>query len=192
MPREKEFDRNATLQAAMTAFWSRGYEATSMQDLVDCMGVNRGSLYATFGDKRALFLAALELYDDERRRMLSSFQARQPPKEAIRQVFLAFTCELRTRGGNKGCFITNTALELSAHDREIRKRVAAAQADVETFFARMVEDGQRRGEIASSLDPASTARGLLATLTGLLVLIRSRPERELLDAIVEDAIGRLG
>lgn len=190
MPWEKQFDKQAALDQALQTFWSRGYEATSMQDLVDCMGVNRGSLYATFGDKRTLFIAALGAYDERRRRMLAEFEARFPPKEAIRQVFLAFTGSLE-ESGNRGCFLTNTALELAAHDDEIRRLVAEGQADVESYFARMVRKGEADGSIASGLKPGETARALLASLLGVLVLVRSRPEQALLKSIVDDAVRRL-
>lgn len=191
MPLEKQFNKQQALGQALEAFWSRGFEATSMQDLVDCMGINRGSLYATFGDKRALFLAALASYDEGRRHMLAEFEKRYEAHDAIRQVFLAFTRDLSEAGGNKGCFITNTALELAAHDREIRKLVAAAQEDVEDFFVRMIKKGKASGEIARHIRPAETARGLLASLLGLLVLTRSRPEGTLLKAVVDEAMRRL-
>ena len=190
MPWEKQFDKQAALDQALQAFWSRGYEATSMQDLVDCMGVNRGSLYATYGDKRALFLSALRAYDLGRQQMLARFEARHPPREAIRQVFLAFTSQV-TESGNRGCFLTNTALELAAHDDEIRTLVAEAQADVESFFAHMIKKGKADGSIASDQKPGETARGLLASLLGVLVLIRSRPEPALLKTIVDDVMRRL-
>lgn len=191
MPWEKQFDKQAALGRALDAFWINGYEATSMQDLVDCTGVNRGSLYATYGDKRALFLASLQAYDDKRRTMLSEFEARYGAREAIRQVFQAFTNEISESGGNRGCFLTNTALELAAHDTEIRQIVAKAQEDVEAYFARLIRKGKAAGEIPENVKVAETARGLLASLLGFLVLIRSRPERTLLRTIIDDALKRL-
>lgn len=191
MPWEKQFNRQEALDTALQAFWSRGYEPTSMQDLVDCTGVNRGSLYATFGDKRTLFLEALNAYDQGRRKMLAAFEARHTPREAIRQVFLAFTTEISERGGNRGCFLTNTALELAAHDAEIRRIVSNAQEDVEAFFSRMIKTGKAKGNIPGHVKPAETARGLLASLLGVLVLTRSRPDRKLLQGIVDDALRRL-
>lgn len=190
MPWEKQFDKQAALDKALQAFWSRGYEATSMQDLVDCMGVNRGSLYATYGDKRALFIQALRAYDHGRQQMLAGLEARFLPREAIRQVFLAFTSDI-SESGNRGCFLTNTALELAAHDDEIRGLVAEAQADVENFFARMIKKGKTDGSILPGVKPGETARGLLASLLGVLVLTRSRPEPALLKSIVDDAMRRL-
>lgn len=192
MPWQKQFDADEVLDKAMQAFWSRGYEATSMQDLVDCTKVNRGSLYATYGDKRALFLSALRMYDEKvRGKLLADCEAGPSPRNAIRQIFLAFSETVSREGGNRGCFLTNTALELAAHDREVRKIVAAAQEDLQEFFARMIDAGKSQGEIPDQVRTADTARGLLASLLGLIVLTRSRPDRALLRAIVDDAMDRL-
>jgi TetR/AcrR family transcriptional repressor of nem operon len=192
MPWEKQFDIDGVLEKAMQAFWSRGYEATSMQDLVTCTGINRGSLYATYGDKRALFLAALRMYDERmRRRLIAEFESNCSPVEAIRRMFLAFTAQASTTGGNRGCLLTNTALELAAHDPEIGRIVAHAQEEIEAFFGRMIRKGKAQGEIRADVKPAETSRGLLASLLGLVVLIRSRPEPQLLQSIVDDAMRRL-
>lgn len=192
MPWEKQFDVDKVLDKAMQAFWARGYEATSMQDLVECTGINRGSLYATYGDKRSLFLAALRMYDETvRQKMLTELEARCAPREAIRGLFLAFSEQASPKDCNRGCFLTNTALELAAHDGEARHIVAEAQTQIEAFFARMIRRGQESGDIARHMDPSRTASGFLASLAGLVVLIRSRPEPKLLQAVVDDAIGRL-
>lgn len=192
MPWKKQFDVDAVLEKAMRAFWGRGYAATSMQDLVECTGINRGSLYATYGDKHDLFVAALKMYDEEmRRKQLAEFEARYPPREAIRQIFLAFMANVSDCGGNRGCFLTNTALELAAHDPEVGRIVAHAQAQIEAFFARMIKKGKAAREMPAHVKPKETARGLLASLVGLVVLIRSRPEKALLQDILDDALRRL-
>lgn len=192
MPWEKNFDRDEVLDKAMQAFWSRGYEATSMQDLVDCTGINRGSLYATYGDKRELFLAALRMYDEKmRRRLLADIESRHAPREAIRQLFQAFLSRTSERAANRGCFLTNTALELAAHDSEVRRIVASAQAQIEAFFARMINKGKALGEISPRVRTVEAARGLLATMVGFVVLSRSRPDHDLLRTIVDDALRRL-
>ena len=125
MPWEKSFDVAQILDMAMRAFWARGYEATSMQDLVDCTGINRGSLYATYGDKQALFLAALDRYirwmrDD----LMADIAARHGPREAIRQSFLVFAAGQRRQVAQLGCFVTNTALEVAPHDKEVAEVVS--------------------------------------------------------------------
>ncbi len=192
MPWEKQFDVNEVLDKAMQVFWSRGYEATSLQDLVKRTGINRGSLYATYRDKRALFLAALRMYDDANRYgRLVDFEARYRPREAIRQTFLAFTSCVSEKGGNRGCFLTNTALELAAHDAEARRIVANAQREIEAFFLRMIKKGIAQGEIAPHVKPVETASGLLASLIGVTVLTRSRPEPHLLETIINDVNRRL-
>lgn len=191
MPWVKQFDTDKILEKAMQAFWSRGYEATSMQDLVDCTGVNRGSLYATYGDKHALFVAALLKYCDRAcHEMISDIESKHAPREAIRRLFLAFTENVSERGGNRGCFLTNTALELSAHDREVGEIVAQGQREIESFFVRMIKKGKAQDEIPAHVKPAEAARGLLASLIGLAVLTRSRPDRTLLVSIVDDALRR--
>ena len=191
MPWEKQFNKDEALGKAMQAFWMRGYEATSMQDLVDCTGVNRGSLYATYGDKRALFLAALGAYDERRRRTLSELESRYAPREAIRRLFSTFVDEVNPTGTNRGCFLTNTALELAAHDPEVKQLVASAQEDVEAFFLRMIKRGKAAGVVAGHVKPQDTARALLASLLGVLVLVRSRPDRAVLQSIAADALRRL-
>lgn len=191
MPWQKQFDADEVLDKAMQAFWERGYEATSMQDLVDRTGVNRGSLYATYGDKRDLFLAALRMYDERMRRvMLADLEARCEPRDAIRRVFQAFVREV-SEGGSRGCFLTNTALELAQHDAEIGRVVATAQSEMEAFFARMIKKGKSRGDIPAGIKTADCARGLLASLLGLVVLTRSRPDMALLRSVVVDAMRRL-
>ena len=192
VPWEKSFDVDRVLDTAMRAFWARGYEATSMQDLVDCTGINRGSLYATYGGKRALFLAALRRYIEWMRDdLLAEIAERFGPREAIRQSFLVFAAGRRSYGGQRGCFVTNTALEVAPHDREVAKVVARVQKQIEVHFAALIGKGKALGEIPSHVDPATAAQGLLASFIGLAVLARSRPDRDLLLSVVEDAMKRL-
>jgi TetR/AcrR family transcriptional repressor of nem operon len=194
MPWEKQFDVNQTLEKAMQAFWDRGYEATSMQDLVDRTGINRASLYATYGDKHELFLAALHRYEDAfLNRQLGDLESHYDPREAIRQLFLSFTARVLQRGprSRSGCFMTNTAMELAAHDPDAEQIVVRTQKGVEAFFARMIRKGQASGEIGAHVKPREAASRLLALLIGLSVLCRSRPERALLQSIVDDAVGCL-
>lgn len=193
MPWQKQFDVDEVLDRAMQVFWHQGYAATSVQDLVRETGVNRASLYATYSDKHALFMASLRMYADGlRQQKLARLEQAHAPKEAIRQLLLAFTHLGPEKGASRGCFLTNTALELAAHDAEVARVVGRAQKDMEAFLARMIERGQADGTISAACRPASAAGGLLATLIGLAVLCRSRPEPRLLKSIVEDAMLRLG
>jgi len=193
MPWEKQFDPERALQKAMQTFWARGYEATSMQDLVDAMGINRGSLYATFGDKRGLFLQALKRYDAvHREAWTEALAARTAPRAAVLAAFEAAIAAVLDEGSRDGCLMVNTALELSAHDEDVAAVVAEALAGMERFFRTMIEAGQKAGEIPATVRPAETASALLGLFVGLRVLARSRPEPRLLRAIADQAATMLG
>lgn len=188
MPWEKQFDIDAALDKAMEAFWARGYEATSIQDLVDCMGINRGSLYGTFGGKRELFLKALKRYDRQHREgWLGALAQESSPRAAIIFVFNGVVESVLERGARNGCLLVNTSLELSPHDPEIADLVAGSLSAVEDFFRGRIAAGQAAGEIPEDLPPRETAQGLLSLFIGLRVLSRSRPEARLLHAIAKQA-----
>lgn len=192
MPWEKRFDVDATLACAMQAFWARGYEATSVQDLVTLTGVNRASLYATYGDKREFFLSALRRYDVEiRARTLSELAQSPSAAEAIAAVFDSFIHQTDQSGGNWGCFLVNTALELAAHDTEIAEMINAAQDEIEAFFLAMICKGQQAKEFRAELDPGRAAHQALAALLGMLVMIRSRPEEKYLAAVRDGVLQAL-
>ena len=192
MPWEKQFDEAEVLDKAMQAFWARGFEATSIQDLVDCMGLNRGSIYAAFGGKRSLFLKALSHYEAyHRRAWLESLRRRHTPRAAILSVFEGAIGGALSDRDRSGCFLVNTAVELAPHDEKIARAVAEGLRETEAFFRELIMEGQTAGEIPLKVDAAGTARTLLGLLTGLRVLARSRPERRLLEALADQATALL-
>lgn len=192
MPWDKQFDREEALDRAMRAFWRRGYEATSIQDLVESMDINRASIYATYGDKHALFLAALRMFDDRvRNQTLDKLRTMKDPKASIQKLFELFLREARSEEGNRGCLLTNTALELAAHDPEAAKIVADAQTGIEAFLRQQIDAGRASGAIVKGRSSLEVARGLLASLVGLMVLVRSRPDPRLLESVMKDAMTRL-
>jgi TetR/AcrR family transcriptional repressor of nem operon len=192
VPWEKTFDTDEALGKAMAAFWARGYQATSMQDLVDCMGIGRGSIYATFGDKRQLFLRSLTRYDDRhRRRWTDRLAAEKAPREAVVAAFDE-VIEATLGGARNGCLLVNTALEMSPHDPEIAAVVAAALDEMERFFKKMTLRGQASGDISPDLNAGETAQALLALLAGLRVLSRVRTDAASLRAVARQADAILG
>ena len=193
MPWTKSFDVDQTLDKAMQLFWARGFEATSIQDLVQGMGINRGSIYCTYGDKRKLFIAALNRYNLKyRKAQLVTLEQDYSPISSIKTLFYEWIERAMSDPDNSGCFLTNTALELAAHDADIGLIVADSQRDIENFFRRLIKKGQQTGEISNTLSATKTAQSLLAVLIGLLVLSRSRPDRKLLKSIADGAIANLG
>jgi len=188
MPWEKQYDEAKVLERAMMAFWAQGYAATSVSDLVAATGVNRGSLYNAYSDKRDLFMAALRHYDRRHRAdFLAETAKARAPREAILSVFesAAAASEDKTRPG--GCLLVNTALELSPHDPEVATFIRASLEAVERFFREMIEAARERGEFAGRGDSATLAKTLLGLLLGLRVLARSRQDRATLDAVVAQA-----
>jgi len=173
MGRQRAYDSDRVIDKAIHAFWTRGFEATSINDLVAATGVNRASLYAGFEDKRGLFLASLARYDDRQRRGFLDRLARDlPPRDAILAAFeAAATPPASGRPG--GCLLVNTALEMAPHDAEIRDLVTAALAGVEAFFRERIEAAQSTGTIRAEIDAARTAQALLGLFMGLRVLMRA-------------------
>jgi TetR/AcrR family transcriptional repressor of nem operon len=173
MGRPRSFNPEKVVDSAIAAFWARGYEATSINDLVAATGINRASLYAGFEDKRGLFLASLSRYDDRQRRGFLERLARDlPPRDAILAAFdAAATPPAANQPG--GCLLVNTALELAPHDTEIRDMVTAAFEGVEAFFCNRIEAAQAAGTIRADIDAAHTAQTLLGLFVGLRVLMRA-------------------
>jgi TetR/AcrR family transcriptional repressor of nem operon len=149
MGRPREFDRDEALDRALQVFWIRGFERTSVEDLTDSMGIQRGSLYAAFGDKHQLFLEALERYEERFYRDTLGFLNEGAPQEGIRRVFEQVVSDCACGGGSKGCFITNTAVALAEDDPETAARVRAnlrrLEGAFETALSRAEPSGRSRG-----------------------------------------------
>jgi len=186
MGRPREFERDVVLDRAMQVFWSRGYEATSIRHLVDRMRIQRGSLYDTFGDKRALFFAAIDRYDRVvTAKLLAALDEPASGKDAIRRFF-RFKVELALEPRRpRGCLVTNSAAELASRDRGAATRVGAVLAKIEAAFHRAVVRAQKAGEVDRARDPRALARFLTSSAQGLSVMAKAFPER----AVLEDIVG---
>jgi TetR/AcrR family transcriptional repressor of nem operon len=192
VPRPREFDEDAALDAAIGCFWQRGLETTTVRDLADAMGLSQPSLYNAFGDKRALFVRALQRYAERSmRERIGRLEARCAPAEALGAFFREIIERSLADRGRRGCLIVNSALEVAPHDAALRREIAAYLGEIEAFFRRCLARGQAAGEIASTIDPIDTARLLLGLLMGLRVASRVRPERALLDGMARPALALL-
>jgi TetR/AcrR family transcriptional regulator, transcriptional repressor for nem operon len=183
LARTKAFDREEVLDRAMRVFWRKGYDATSIQDLIDAMGIGRQSLYDTFGDKQTLYLAALDRYGATAgARLLEPLRAGGLVKPALHQIF-ANVIEESIRGPRWGCFITNAAVERAPCDPETAQRVAASFRDGDALLRRALEQGQAAGEIESHRDPCALAHYLANAIHGLRVTAKATTDRETLQEI---------
>jgi TetR/AcrR family transcriptional repressor of nem operon len=184
--RPKEFERDVVLDRAMQVFWSRGYEAASIQLLVDRMGIQRGSLYDTFGDKRGLFFAAIARYDRVvTAKLLAALEEPASGKDAIRRFF-RLKVELSVEPGRpRGCLVTNSAAQLASRDRGTATKVGAVLGRIEAAFHRAVVRGQEAGEIDPRRSARALARFLTSSAQGLSVMAKTFPDRAVLDDIVK-------
>jgi len=191
MARPREFDEATVLDAAVQCFWSRGFEATSVRDLIEGTGITGASLYNAFGDKRALYHRALDHYVAgsiaERIRRCEEL----PPRQAIAAFFGEVLERSLGDAQHKGCMLVNAALEAAPHDPGFRKAVASVLERMEGFFRRSVSAGQDDGSITRAHPAEVLARHLLGVLMGLRVLARVRPERALLEGVVGPALAML-
>lgn len=188
MPWEKNYDEKEVLDSAMLAFWRHGYEGTSMQDLVDATGINRGSIYAAFTSKRALFLRTLAHYDRiYREHHLRRVSEANPPRDAIVEAFASAARKPADADQPWGCLLVSSALELSPHDPDVSLLVQQSLRAVEQFFLIHIEAGQQDGSINPDIDARTTAQALLGLFLGLRVLTRSDGNSGTIDSIVEQA-----
>ena len=192
MGRLKEFDEAKAIDRAVDCFWARGYEATSVRDLAEHMGIGGASLYNAYGSKRALFITALERYADRSSRArIARLEAGDRPKQAIK----AFLAEIIERSladpDRKGCLLVNSALDVAPHDAEVGKVIAGYLDEIRAFFQRNIEAGRHTGQMPRNLDAVVVSAHLLGILMGIRVLARTKPDRVLLESVARPALDLL-
>lgn len=190
MARIKEFDETIVLKKAMELFWAQGYEKTSMQELVDHMGIHRRSIYDTFGDKRSLFLASLAEYEKViTNEMETLIHRNESVKSAIGEVF-----QFILRSSEKypkGCLSVNAAVELSLLDQEVDQMATNMFHRSEKMFQDLIEQGKVNGEFSRDIDSEQMARFLHNNLIGLRVLIKTNYTQKELESIIRLALSVL-
>ncbi|MFS0857819.1 TetR/AcrR family transcriptional regulator [Paenibacillus taichungensis] len=183
MARTREFDEEKVLDAAMQLFWEKGYEATSLSDLTSRMGIQRPSIYSTFGDKRELFETSLRKYTMAR---AAEMRTRLAGISSVKEAFRTFFAEIVDEEYNaerlsRGCFCINTMVELAPHDEKFEILTREHQMYLSVIFQENIERGMRSGELNPSLDAKAVAQALIVTLIGLTVFMKSRPNRSFID-----------
>ena len=186
--RPKEFNETVVLRKAMDLFWEQGYGATSMEDLVDHLGIGRASLYATYGAKHDLFMRALDTYIQDRVTSLTEALSRPGPViPAIGNVLGMFArraCDL----DRPGCMLTNSATELATRDPEVARQVQSTWAALESTLASALTRARAQGELGADRDPQALASFLLVFIQGLLVVGKGDPDPDRLRIATEQAL----
>ena len=191
MGRTKEFDHEQVLHAATLVFWQKGYEATSMSDLLQAMNISRSSMYETFVDKEHLYLQSIEHYKrlgEDKRSCLSNAES---AKEGIRRYFDKHIDGAFNPSSPRGCLITNAIAALDAPDEQIRQIVQQRFEDLGEAFYRLLQQGQENGEIGADRDLRTLSYLLLNLNHGINIAAKVDSDRTHAEQMVQSVIDML-
>jgi len=189
MGRVKEFDRDHVLHQAMLVFWRKGYEATSIPDLLAAMKLSRSSLYETFTDKETLYVEAIEHYkrtSQSKRDLLTNATS---AREGIRAYFERHIAAAFDEALPGGCLVTNAATDMDSPDEQVRKLIQDRFESLERAFYELLERGQQAGEIDSSKDVRFLALLLLNLNHSINVIAKVNKDKarivDMMDKVIE-------
>lgn len=189
--RPRSFDVDTAVERAMGVFWSRGYHATALPDLLQATKLSRGSLYAAFGDKHSLFLLALDRYiADALTRMESELAPGRDPVDGLRAYLTGYVERTRGTNGRRGCLLVATAMELAGQDAEVGRRIAGFFKAMEVKVADALSRAKAAGRLADGVEPSSAARILVCFVEGLRVVAKPGPTPTTSQATVDALIDR--
>jgi TetR/AcrR family transcriptional repressor of nem operon len=189
MARTKDFDPDEVLGSALQVFWQHGYEATSIGDLVERLGIGRASLYATYGSKHQLYLRALERYVRDRdAAVVERLSQPGPVLPAVRGLVESYAEESAGAAGRLGCLVVNAAIERLPQDEAATRLVQSSWDTVEVALTAALTRARAQGELPPEKDPRALARFLLVVLQGLRVLGKADFGRSRLVAAAEQAL----
>jgi TetR/AcrR family transcriptional repressor of nem operon len=189
--RPREFDTDEAIESAMGVFWSSGYHATSLPELLEATNLSRGSLYAAFGDKHGLFLRALDRYiADSLTRLDAELDPRKDALEGLRACLARYVERTSGVAGKRGCLVVATAMELASHDTEVEQRIRRFFKAMEARLTAALARAKSEGRLADGVEPATVARLLLCLLEGMRVVSKTSSDRSASQAVVQTLIDR--
>ena len=188
MARSKEFDEERALAAAVDVFWRQGYENTSLEALLQVMGIAKQSLYDTFGDKRALYLKAMAFYRKQTNSSLRELLVSAPTaREGFTRILLGLVAESREQHA-RGCLLLSANMERAMDDEEISAFLTDNQAEVESIFAEALQHAKRAGELRDEQDAGALAKFFVVTLQGMRAMARLKSDRRALRQVARIAL----
>jgi TetR/AcrR family transcriptional regulator, transcriptional repressor for nem operon len=185
MARTKDFNENEVLTKAMHLFWSRGYKATSMEDLVGGLGISRSSLYDTYTNKHTLFIKALEHY--QQMGFVKIQEIMNSPgsaKETVKKLIEHATIGLSDGKKKMGCFLVNAEVEVAPHDKKVNNLVCSNDQQMEDIFYQVIQKGKKDGEIKSPQDARALARFISNTVKGMHVTAKTISDKSVFNDII--------
>ena len=187
MPRPREFDLPAAIGRGTHLLWQKGYEATSLDELLAAMGIGKSSFYAVFRTKQDFLFKAIDHYSDTFLDELFGDTAQGPACAVIARTFDSVI----DRAGKEGCFLQNCAIELAHRDTEARAAVRRGIRRLEKAYFQVVARGQESGEIRKDANPVVLSRYLAASLNGLQTMARVESDRKALRQVARIALNTL-
>lgn len=178
--RPREFNPDQAIERAMQIFWTKGYQGTSLPDLMGATKLSRGSLYAAFGDKHGLFLLALDRYIVQAlERLDEELASGRNALEGLKACMDGYVTRTDGADGQRGCLVVATAMELATWDPETSQRIAHFFGAMEARLKKALARAQEEGNLAKSVNPAATAHMLVCFLEGLRVVrkVEVKPQR---------------
>ena len=167
MGRPLGFVENEALEAAMRVFWEKGYEGATLADLTEAMGINRSSMYATFGDKEALFRLAIDRYAEGPAAYVREAME-QPTVRGVVEALLRGAVELLTDPSHpRGCLSVQGALACGSNAEPIKQAMIEWRKQGEADIRKRLQRARREGDLAKDVDPGDLARYISTVITGL-------------------------
>jgi TetR/AcrR family transcriptional repressor of nem operon len=172
--RPRNFDSLQVLEAAMQVFWSKGYEATSLQDLIEAMQISKSSFYQTFESKHQLFQNCINHYQDRYIEHISdTLQKAKTGRAFIENTFTGLAEKARPSGDRRGCLIQNCVSEFAQRDPVIAKVIVKGMKNITDVFLSAIKRAQEDGGIAKNKKPLPLARYLVSSLNGQMTMIKA-------------------
>lgn len=191
MPKVETFDRTEVMDKITTLFWKKGFNGTSMQEIVDASGLNRSSIYNSFGDKFMLYLASLKHYRATFQGPIMDKLKKLNPKEALRYFYEDVPRSIDNHTNDRGCLVTNCTTELISQNKEIDQYVAESVDATIEFFRELLLIGIEQGEFDADLDVEKTSLYLYSSLLGLRITAMQIPSKERISQLIDDIIDKI-
>lgn len=188
MSRPREFDVDRALNQSMEVFWTKGFKATSYDDLTRTTQVKKQSLYCVFKNKRELFLKSLTLYREQNITMLEELVLQEVSPLKKLEAICEAALHQNDKTMNRGCLVVNSALEFGTEDEEVNREVALMFNQVEQILEKVIRSGQEQRLITTRLTSRELALHLNNALSGAKVMEKSGASREQIAEVLRSAI----